>query len=660
MSKVAKRRSLPVVRWLQVGAATAGIGFALAAAPGIAYAEDGAAPPSSDSAPSAPAESATTPADTGGGDAQDADDVAEAEEADASEPEEDTDEDVEQDVDETVQEPTESEDFEPDEPTVVEAGPEQEQLPAEVVTEDVAEADRSARRGSGEPAEQTTAGAEPAEEAVVADESETPAEPEDVSDDTARSEPAEDGSAATSFVAPATSVTTLDQPSCSCDKPTNIFTAISVGLNRFLTGTANWLSSLPDGPITSLFEGALYLVRRTLFPSSVGVINRPIDVPLYFTNTSQSSGENKLGIWVAMGGSTTPQLFEFDTGSAGLFAAYASVVPTNSPWWGDNVQPTGLSVGVAFDSGLVYQGASVKTSVSLFATQDSCTALVNTGQSLVGQMDQIGTSTSPDEFWNPTGFSVTGAPPVEDAFYGDFGMGLEYREDGITNLISQLDFGWWVKPGFVVHVDPITDEAWMQIGLRWSDVHDRDAMYFDMVADPEAPANARVANSHLKFYALQPFNATINIVDGELPIVTDLDVPILPDTGASTTLHNTDASPDPVAYRDYLVDWTTEHTKGKLYSGYDFFLTATTTSGQQVTFFQFTTAESTDGGRVGVENSANTPPLDPTPKDLYYLNSGRSMFNEYDIIYSLGNRRGGGTIGLLPQGIESSERPRRS
>lgn len=38
-----RQRSLPVVRWLQVGAATAGMGLALAAAPGTAFADDSAA-----------------------------------------------------------------------------------------------------------------------------------------------------------------------------------------------------------------------------------------------------------------------------------------------------------------------------------------------------------------------------------------------------------------------------------------------------------------------------------------------------------------------------------------------------------------------------------------------------------------------------------------
>ena len=167
-------------------------------------------------------------------------------------------------------------------------------------------------------------------------------------------------------------------------------------------------------------------------------------------------------------------------------------------------------------------------------------------------------------------------------------------------------------------------------------------------------------STNLQYYALQPFNATINIVNGDLPMVTDTDTPILPDTGASTTVHNTQSSPDPIAYRDDLVDWTENFTMGKLYPGFTFFLSGTTTSGKQVTFFEFGTSDSTDGGRVGIENEASVAPPDPTKDDLYYLNSGRSMFNEYDLVYSLGNRRGGGILGLLPQGIETSEPPRRS
>lgn len=68
-------------------------------------------------------------------------------------------------------------------------------------------------------------------------------------------------------------------------------------------------------------------------------------------------------------------------------------------------------------------------------SQYSCAALVNSGQVVVGQMNEIGTSTAATAFWSPVG-STTGEPPVEGAFYGDFGMALDYRGDGIVNVNS--------------------------------------------------------------------------------------------------------------------------------------------------------------------------------------------------------------------------------
>ena len=452
----------------------------------------------------------------------------------------------------------------------------------------------------------------------------------------------------------------LAAPPCGCDEPTSVFDRISVELDRNLTSTAYWLATHPRVPFGPFLEGAVYLVRRTLFPASVGVITSPVTVPLHFTPTTTASGADKLGIYVAIGGSTRPVLFEFDTGSSGLYAAYASAVPENSPWWGDNSTTTTTAASVAFDSGLVYQGFTARAAVSLFASDDSCAALLNSGRVSVGQMNQIGTSTEPDAFWNPRGEPVGGTPPIDGAFYGDFGMSLNYKQDDILNVITQLTYGWGVRPGFRVHVDPVTEQAWVQIGLASRDLRKPGAMYFDMVSDPFAPPKARVPHSRLQYYALQPFDATINLVDrdGKL-VIDDAGTPILPDTGASTTIHNTQLSghPSEKEYEDELVDWKEEYTNGKLIDGLSFFLSGTTTSGKSVTFFSFTTDGSIDGGRVDIQNTGSSG---GGATDKYYLNTGISMFDEYDLIYSLGNSRGGGTLGLLPNGIEASERPRRS
>lgn len=603
MSATAKRRDVPVLRWLQVGAAAAGIGIALAASSGTAAADDGGSAGPADSAASASAEpNASEPSE-----AVRTDDAADAAGTDESEPGEAADEEEVPDVvedDETVEEPTTSGAPAADQPAMldVDAG------------------------GSTEAAEDTESSAPP--------------------------------TGSTDGVAAEEAVGTLTEP-CGCDESTTIVERTNVELDRALTSSAYWLASHPRVPFGPFLEGAVYLVRRTLFPASVGVITSPVTVPLHFTSTTTNSGADKLGIYVAIGGSTRPVLFEFDTGSSGLYAAYASAVPTNSPWWGENSRTTTTTATVAFDSGLVYQGYTARAAVSLFASGDSCASLLNSGRVDVGQMDHIGTSTKPDAFWNPSGTSVSGTPPIDGAFYGDFGMSLNYKQDDILNVITQLTYGWAVRPGYLVHVDPVTEEAWVQIGLTSRDLRKPDAIYFDMVNDPYAPAKARVPHSRLQYYALQPFDATINIVDRDGKLAIDDDgIPILPDTGASTTIHNTQLSGKASSkqYEDHLVDWKDGHIDGKLIDGLTFYLTGTTTSGNSVTFFSFTTNGSIDGGRVDVQNTDSS---NGSATDKYYLNAGISMFDECDLIYALGNSRGGGTIGLLAHGIQASERPRR-
>ncbi len=612
-----------------MGAVAAGVGIALAAAPGTAFADDGA-PSTSDSAVTSAGPTAAEPTgaheDAAGEDATDED--ATDEDADAVAAEDETVEEPE-----TPEEDVEDEDFKDDDGSTTHrdaAAP---------------DAEQAAEPAANDPALGDTA-VDDADPVVVEAASESDVE-----------RTATVTAAGVSLTAPAA----LNQPSCGCDEPETFFKRISVELDQTLTATANWLALHPRVPFGPFLEAGVYLVRRTLFPASVGVITSPVKVKLHFTETTLSSGEDKLGIYLALGGSTTPQLFEFDTGSAGLFAAY-SEVPGVSPWWGGNVDSEQDPVHVVFDSGLVYQGTGATTAVSLFTSADSCTAALSTGSVQVGQMDEIGTATDPTAYWGPTG-STGGEPPIQGAFYGDFGMALNDRTNGIVNVISQLTFGWGVRPGFLVHVDPVTNEAWMQVGLRWSDLNNDETMYFAMDPDPTATPTARVPNSNLRYYALQPFTATVNITDDEHAdrSVSDPSVPILPDTGASTTLHNTQSSPppSPESYR-HLTDWTDEYTKGRLKTGLSFSLSGTTTSGQQVTFFEFDTSESTDGGRVAVQNEESVAPPGPTPaKDMYYLNSGRSMFNEYDLVYYLGNPWGGGTIGLRPHGIQTSERSKR-
>ena len=83
----------------------------------------------------------------------------------------------------------------------------------------------------------------------------------------------------------------------------------------------------------------LFVSLAVLLPLAAAgqsVISNTILVPLYYLTIP--SGESKLGIYASLGGGT-PNIFEFDTGGWGFYAAYAT--NNNSPWWGIGFDTTG-------------------------------------------------------------------------------------------------------------------------------------------------------------------------------------------------------------------------------------------------------------------------------------------------------------------------------
>ena len=402
--------------------------------------------------------------------------------------------------------------------------------------------------------------------------------------------------------------------------------------NRFLTNTADWLSTLPANPISDFLSGAVYLLRRSLFPTSVGVIASPITVPLYLTDLG--NGTQKLGIYATLGSGGTPVLFEVDTGSGGFFASYASQTPSASPWWGTGVNTTAVPVDVLYDSGNAYTGFAANAQVSLFA-KDGTQPLLSTPRVTVGQMDSISKNATP--LWTPTGLppGVT-TPPISKAFWGDFGLAPTYRTNGVTNLLSQLTYVNGVLPGYRIHIDTAAQQAWLQIGLTAADVSDSAGSYFPMIVDPNSPGYAKNPYSGLRYYGEQLFNATITITGATGTIVDTANVGMTPDTGATTGLHWTERSPQP-----YPAQYAQITSDGSLINGLRFVVTGTTTAGTQATVLDLRTNERLNDGNVTVQNRS-------TP--LYYLNTGILPFLLNDAVYYLGDSEGGGTFGLIPNG----------
>ena len=140
-----------------------------------------------------------------------------------------------------------------------------------------------------------------------------------------------------------------------------------------------------------------------------------------------------------MGTGATPALFEFDTGATGFYATYSPNQGV-SPWWGNGVTSLNTPVNASHASGLHYEGTLVEAPVTLFASSDPSSARITTPIAKMGQMDSIVDDKTGTKIWN-TGGSPSADPPVNGAFYGDFGMGLTYNTNGIINLLAQLRYG---------------------------------------------------------------------------------------------------------------------------------------------------------------------------------------------------------------------------
>ena len=370
-----------------------------------------------------------------------------------------------------------------------------------------------------------------------------------------------------------------------------------------------------------LRRAAVLLVTMVgLNSAGAQIVSNTIFVPLHYREIG--SGAYKLGIFASIGGGT-PKIFEFDTGGSGFYAAYAT--NNNSPWWGTNFSNTGQSVTNTYDSGIRYEGSVVTTTVSLYADHHSSTPLVTTAENLrVGQMSNI-INTNGATYWTPTGEATNGTPPIDDAFYGDFGMSLTYASNGIVNLVAQLSFTNGIIPGFRVRGH--SNGPYLQIGLTAADTNSPSAFYFGMNTNTNAPSGATFTNSGSLFYSEQVFTANMTISNATTNFSSSLG--ITTDTGASTTIHNANVGNVP---GELLI--TNDKGKVHLVEGANFELSGLTLGGTNTDFYQFVTASN----QVMIQNNM------PGNSNIFYLNTGIALFQQYDVIYNLQD----GQIGFEP------------
>jgi uncharacterized protein with beta-barrel porin domain len=355
-------------------------------------------------------------------------------------------------------------------------------------------------------------------------------------------------------------------------------------------------------------------------------ITTPIEIPLFAQLLDAHNADlggfphYKYGIYVSLAGSTTPQLYEFDTGGPGFYAVYADPngrFGTYTPAWGTNyslINPTNGSS--KYTSGNSYTGGTVSTSFILYGTnsQGALTPSVTSNTNLiVGQTTNIvndGTTLWPSRY-----------APIPNNFYGDFGMDLEWKTNGAVNPIAQLDYSSEMIPGYIIHLgtQPTSDRtdptgSYVQVGITAAQLADFP-LQLNLLKDQKSNLG-NFANSGVSSYDEPSFIASMTLSNPKIG-VTNVSLPIVLDSGATPTYH-------------YAKDTPGESLLKFFDSNSVLSLNVTNTSGVTVTLYSTLIAK----------DLSNAIWVDHTEKGLIKgwnddLNIGEQLFYQYDVAFDL-------------------------
>lgn len=362
------------------------------------------------------------------------------------------------------------------------------------------------------------------------------------------------------------------------------------------------------------------------------VVNSVYQIPLqsFAYHPNPQSTYYKYGINLSLGGASSPRLFEFDTGGDGFYTTYG----TNVAWWGGSVGPSGTLFSKSFDSGYTYAGVGLTTSVSFFGLGSNPGNPIFTTPSsyVVGAANQIFLNQSglTSEVWNG---SDSGSAPVEQNFYGDFGLTLKRGNDGIQNLLAQLTYGGDAHAGYSVALGPYGSSggAYLQLGLLASDLANPATSWFAM----QGTDNSRpFANSSLASFSAELIKGVLQLtLNGNNISLADLGLNL--DSGTpGVTLHYNDSD------RSQLVPYSVLDHNGDPVRLLEQVMLNLQAQAQGSALEQDLLAFVT-GDNYGL-NAVNTNRR--SDGGTTYLNTGASLFQNYIVTYDLANQR----VGLTP------------
>ncbi len=375
-------------------------------------------------------------------------------------------------------------------------------------------------------------------------------------------------------------------------------------------------------------------IRRQFFLWAAGIflavsargadIEQIYTIPLTtFGYESGGSTYYKYGIYIGLGGGG-PQMFEFDTGGEGFYASYAA----SAAWWGNtDVTVSTTPFTKTFSTQISYEGF-VATAPVTFYCEDGSVVLSPAASTF--KVGRAGTITQGNATLWPNAGSQA---PVQEHFYGDFGLTLKHGAHGIENIFAQLTYGNGITGGYKVSLGPYgsTSGANVQVGLNAADLANPDTIWFEMQgANPSDP----FTGSGFATYSAEILSANMTLtLGGDTYTFEDLGINL--DTGNPTPgldFHPADKS---------LLEPFSEMSGSDLVqlsngAGLTLISTPAGVSVPEVTVFSLVAGN--ERGRNLVYESERGD------GGATYLNVGALIFQQYDVVYDLEN----GMIGLTP------------
>lgn len=375
------------------------------------------------------------------------------------------------------------------------------------------------------------------------------------------------------------------------------------------------------------------ITTLTAAAATAQTLHHPVRVPLHWRTISwggSGAAPRKLGIYAALGGSTTPRLFEFDTGGDGFYPTYAT--GGSSSWWGNDVTATGYTFKQKYDGGnIVYKGDVVRTSLRLFDDASTAHPRLTAFDVVVGQTTSINDQPIDASPHNP---------PLEGAFWGDFGMAPKQGKPGkddsgtlpgpvpiLDSLLAQLQFATDVTPGFRVHAS--SERPWVQIGLGKDDLNlPAPAMSFSLnLGSGSSAAGIPYYDEFVITGTLAISAASSSYCNGQTGMIFD--------TGAFTTIHDSGGHVSAALVSGgQVIDNALVQISG-LATG-----SGAACPGPASPLMEFPAGSTVDQDLVWVKTSGGD-----------YLNTGILPFLHNDIIYNLGRSSADGQLTIVPRSV---------